>query len=81
MNVFGSGWTWLVSNDSGNLSIITTANQDNPITLNLKPIIGIDLWEHAYYLSYKNDRASYIDKWFNIINWNKAEENYENLTK
>lgn len=81
LNVFGSGWTWLVSNDSGSLSIITTANQDSPITLNLKPIIGIDLWEHAYYLSYKNDRASYIDKWFNIINWNKAEENYENLTK
>ncbi|HSQ88199.1 superoxide dismutase [Romboutsia sp.] len=81
LSVFGSGWAWLVSNESGNLSIVTTANQDSPITLNLKPIIGIDVWEHAYYLSYKNNRGTYIDKWFNVINWDKAEENFKNPIK
>jgi len=81
LSVFGSGWAWLVSDESGNLSIVTTPNQDNPITLNLKPVIGLDVWEHAYYLSYRNDRSAYIDKWFNIINWDKAEENYKNPVK
>lgn len=76
LNIFGSGWAWLVSDDSGNLSIITTQNQNTPITLNLKPIIGIDVWEHAYYLKYQNKRSEYINNWFNIINWSKAEENY-----
>lgn len=81
LSAFGSGWVWLVSDESGNLSIVTTPNQDTPITLNLKPVIGLDVWEHAYYLSYKNDRSAYIDKWFNIINWDKAEENYKNPVK
>ncbi|WP_052356806.1 superoxide dismutase [Faecalimicrobium dakarense] len=76
LNVFGSGWTWLVSNKEGNLSIVNTSNQDNPISINLKPIIGIDVWEHAYYLSYKNNRSNYIDSWFNVVNWEKALENY-----
>lgn len=76
LSVFGSGWTWLVSNKEGKLCIVNTSNQDTPISVNLKPIIGIDVWEHAYYLSYKNNRANYIDNWFNVINWDKALENY-----
>lgn len=79
LDVFGSGWTWLVSDDKGNLSIIKTSNQDTPITLNLIPIIGIDLWEHAYYIRYQNNRGNYIDSWFNIVNWDKALSNYNNF--
>ena len=75
---FGSGWAWLVSDKNGNLSIIKTSNQDTPITLNLKPIIGIDVWEHAYYLRYQNNRGNYIDSWFNVVNWDKALSNYTN---
>ena len=76
LDVFGSGWAWLVSDKNGNLSIIKTSNQDTPITLNLKPIIGIDVWEHAYYLRYQNNRGNYIDSWFNVVNWDKALSNY-----
>ncbi|MEG1022696.1 MAG: superoxide dismutase, partial [Myroides sp.] len=79
--VFGSGFAWLVSNSDGCLSIITTPNQDTPISSNLAPIIGLDVWEHAYYLKYQNMRSTYIDNWFKIINWDKALENYENITK
>ena len=78
LDVFGSGWAWLVSDKNGNLSIIKTSNQDTPITLNLKPIIGIDVWEHAYYLRYQNNRGNYIDSWFNVVNWDKALSNYTN---
>lgn len=81
LSVFGSGWAWLVSDSDGKLSIITTKNQDNPISLNLKPIIGIDVWEHAYYLKYKNERSKYIDNWFNLINWDKALTNYSENPK
>jgi Fe-Mn family superoxide dismutase len=73
---FGSGWSWLVSDKDGKLSIISTANQDAPISLGLTPIIGIDVWEHAYYLKYKNKRADYIDNWWNVVNWNQANKNY-----
>lgn len=76
LSVFGSGWTWLVSDKEGKLYIVNTSNQDTPISVNLNPVIGIDVWEHAYYLSYKNNRANYIDNWFNVINWDKALENY-----
>ena len=75
-DLFGSGWTWLVLDKNDNLCIINTANQNTPISCGLKPIIGIDLWEHAYYLDYKNDRSSYIDNWFNVIDWNVARDNY-----
>lgn len=81
LNVFGSGWAWLVSDQSGNLSIITTQNQDNPITLGFYPIIGIDLWEHAYYLRHQNNKGNYIDNWFNVVNWDKALINYMNVSK
>lgn len=80
-SVFGSGWAWLVSDCDGKLSVITTANQDSPISNNLTPIICIDLWEHAYYLQYKNNRAYYIDNWVNVINWKKALENYTNVAQ
>ena len=72
---FGSGWAWLVV-DNGKLKIVSTPNQDNPITDGLKPILGIDVWEHAYYLKYQNRRADYIDAWFNVINWEKVFEFY-----
>ena len=75
-DVFGSGWAWLVSDNNGKLSITTTSNQDSPISENLTPIIGIDVWEHAYYLQYKNNRAGYIDNWMNVINWDKASKIY-----
>ena len=72
---FGSGWAWLVV-DGEELKIVSTPNQDNPITDGLKPILGIDVWEHAYYLKYQNRRADYIDAWFNVINWEKVLEFY-----
>ncbi len=73
---FGSGWAWLVADKDGKLSITSTANQDNPISEGLKPLLGIDVWEHAYYLKYQNKRADYIDSWFNVVDWNKVEEKY-----
>ncbi|MCR1952755.1 MULTISPECIES: superoxide dismutase [unclassified Clostridium] len=75
---FGSGWAWLVSDKDGKLSILSTANQDSPISSCLTPIIGIDVWEHAYYLKYQNRRAEYIDNWWNVVNWEQAEKNYTN---
>lgn len=74
---FGSGWAWLVLNKDSNLSIISTPNQDSPISQDLKPILGIDAWEHAYYLKYQNRRKDYIDNWWNVVNW-KQVENYFN---
>lgn len=73
---FGSGWAFLVKDKDGKLSIISTANQDSPISQNLTPIIGIDVWEHAYYLKYQNRRGDYIDNWWNVVNWKQAENNY-----
>lgn len=75
---FGSGWTWLVSKDN-RLEIISTANQDSPLMQSLTPIIGIDVWEHAYYLNYQNRRADYLKAWWNVVNWKKIEENFEKV--
>lgn len=73
--VFGSGWAWLVA-DGGALSISTTPNQDTPLMAGKTPILGIDVWEHAYYLHYQNRRADYIAAFFNVINWDKVDELY-----
>jgi len=74
--LFGSGWTWLVV-EKGKLDIMTTANQDSPLSLRKTPIIGLDVWEHAYYLKYQNRRPAYIDAFFNVINWEKVDELYQ----
>ena len=79
-SLFGSGWTWLVLNNN-ELEIINTPNQDSPISQNKIPILGLDVWEHAYYLKYQNKRADYLNAFFNIINWNQANENYKNAKK
>jgi Fe-Mn family superoxide dismutase len=77
--VFGSGWAWLVSEDggagNGKLSIVSTPNQDSPILKGQKPILGLDVWEHAYYLKYQNKRPDYIEAWWNVVNWEQAEKN------
>jgi Fe-Mn family superoxide dismutase len=74
--VFGSGWAWLVR-DGSELAIITTANQDSPLSLGKKPVLGLDVWEHAYYLKYQNRRPEYIEAFFNVINWNKVNEHFK----
>lgn len=74
---FGSGWSWLVKDKNDNLKIISTANQDNPLTLGYTPLLGLDVWEHAYYLKYQNRRADYIKAWFEIINWEEVSKLYE----
>ena len=76
---FGSGWAWLVLDKEGKLMIVSTPNQDNPLTDGLKPLLGIDVWEHAYYLKYQNKRADYIDAWWNVVDWNKVEEEYHKV--
>ncbi len=75
VSVFGSGWAWLVVNETGKLEIFKTANQDCPLTLGLKPVLVLDVWEHAYYLKYRNLRGDFVDAFFNVINWKKVEEN------
>ncbi|MDE1762089.1 MAG: superoxide dismutase [Candidatus Micrarchaeota archaeon] len=70
--VFGSGWQWLVM-DSGKLSLMSTPNQDSPLTQGKTPILGIDVWEHAYYVDYQNRRADYISGWWHVVNWEYVE--------
>jgi Fe-Mn family superoxide dismutase len=72
---FGSGWGWLVHDGSG-LAIVSTPNQDNPISDGQTPLLGIDVWEHAYYLKYQNRRPDYIDAWWNTVNWPKVAERF-----
>lgn len=73
--LFGSGWTWLVL-DQGNLEIVATHNQDNPVSQGKTPVMGIDVWEHAYYLKYQNRRPDYIGAFFNLINWDRVNDIY-----
>jgi superoxide dismutase, Fe-Mn family len=73
---FGSGWAWLVHDGSG-VAIVGTPNQDTPLSNGQTPLVGVDVWEHAYYLKYQNKRPDYIDAWFNTINWDKVSERYD----
>ena len=72
---FGSGWAWLI-NDGGKLSIMSTANQDNPISEGKNAILGVDVWEHAYYLKYQNRRPDYVDAWWNVVNWDEVAKRF-----
>lgn len=74
---FGSGWAWLVRNKAGQLSVYSTPNQDCPLSQGDIPILGLDVWEHAYYLKYQNRRPEYIEAFFNLINWSQVERNLE----
>ena len=77
LTLFGSGWVWLAINPkTKKLEIIKTSNQDNPISEGKIPVLGIDVWEHAYYLKYQNKRADYVDAFWNVLDWEKANENY-----
>jgi len=73
---FGSGWAWLCVDGSGNLVVTSTPNQDNPVSDGMTPILGLDVWEHAYYLNYQNRRPDYISAWWNVVNWDQVAANY-----
>jgi Fe-Mn family superoxide dismutase len=75
VNRFGSGWAWLVHDGSG-LAVVSTANQDSPISDGSTPLLGVDVWEHAYYLKYQNKRPDYIDAWWNVVNWDEVASRF-----
>ncbi|MFT8950128.1 MAG: superoxide dismutase [Liquorilactobacillus hordei] len=77
MKVFGSGWAWLVKDNDGQLKIMTTANQDSPLSVGLTPVLGIDVWEHAYYLKYQNLRPKYVEAFWHIVNWEEAGKRFD----
>ncbi len=78
-NRFGSGWAWLVLDSSSNLAVMSSPNQDNPVSEGFKPLMGLDVWEHAYYLKYQNRRPEYIENWWNVVNWRVVGERYESM--
>ncbi|MCC5942184.1 MAG: superoxide dismutase [Balneolaceae bacterium] len=75
--VFGSGWAWLASDSNGGLQVVQTPNQDNPLTDGLTPLVGVDVWEHAYYLNYQNRRGDYVNAFWDLIYWDKVAEIYD----
>lgn len=77
LGLFGSGWVWLVLNEHGDLEILQTSNQDCPLSMGKKPLLTIDLWEHAYYLKYQNRRSEYIEAWWNLVDWEVVEKIFE----
>jgi Fe-Mn family superoxide dismutase len=79
VNQFGSGWAWLV-HDGSDLAVVSTPNQDSPISDGKAPLLGVDVWEHSYYLKYQNRRPDYIDAWWNTVNWSKVAEQFSALS-
>jgi Fe-Mn family superoxide dismutase len=77
MGRFGSGWAWLSVEAEGNFIVMSTANQDNPAMSGQIPLLGLDVWEHAYYLNYQNRRADYVDAWWDVVDWDEIEKNYD----
>lgn len=78
---FGSGWVWLAGKPTGEVQILSTPNQDSPISQGLYPIFGNDVWEHAYYLKYNNRRPEYLQAWWNVVNWDEINKRYETSQK
>ena len=78
---FGSGWAWLVIDKDGKLAVTSTPNQDTPLAAGQKPVMGVDVWEHAYYLKYQNRRADYLQAWWNTVNWTEVAARYEKAKK
>jgi Fe-Mn family superoxide dismutase len=74
---FGSGWAWLSLDSGGNLVVHSTANQDSPLMEGMQPILGVDVWEHAYYLNYQNRRPDYLKAWWNVVNWDAVASRYQ----
>jgi Fe-Mn family superoxide dismutase len=79
MTRFGSGWAWLIVGKDGKLAVTSTANQDNPVMEGAKPVMGVDVWEHAYYLKYQNLRKNYLDAWWNVVNWDEVSARYSKM--
>jgi Fe-Mn family superoxide dismutase len=79
MTRFGSGWAWLVFNKDGKLEVLSTPNQDSPVMNGQQPVLGVDVWEHAYYLKYQNRRADYLNAWWNVVNWTAVAERFAKL--
>ena len=74
---FGSGWGWLAKKSDGGLTVLSTPNQDSPFSMGMTPLLGVDVWEHAYYLNYQNRRADYIAAWWNVVNWDEVARRFE----